>query len=481
MNNIDFAKNILLDNTDLSDIKLLTILNSTLKNKINYSDIYFQYKYQESWMLENNIIKSAYYNIDKGISIRTFNKKNINFSYSDKISEKHLYKIIKESNINQYNDKNKKTKIWKKINKYQNSYDNPLLSISNEEKINLLKLIKNEAKKQDSRVKKITCLLSGSYEIILIISTEGIFTADIRPLVNLNINIIAEKNKKYEISNYSKSKRNTYDILLKNNNWKKYTTEAVKKSIINLYSIEYSENSKKLIPVILGPGNPGILIHEVIGHGLEADFNRKKISFFHDKMNKKIATNLCTIVDNGSLKNKRGSLNIDDEGTKTQCTTIIENGILKSYLQDKINANLMNAKLTGNARRESYKHIPIPRMTNTYILPGKSTHKEIINNVENGIYISSFSKCQIKINSGNFIFFTNEAYNIKHGKITYPIKSIKLIGNGPDILKKIIMIGNNLKITSEILTCIKNNQKIPICVGQPTILINQMMVYKNKK
>ncbi|QQG46923.1 MAG: metalloprotease TldD [Candidatus Azosocius agrarius] len=476
MYKIDFVKNILLENSNLSDEKLHAILNATLNDNINFSDLYFQYIYKEFWYLENGIIKNSYFNIDKGVGIRTFNKNSIGFSYSDKISEYNLYKIAQESkNINNYNYSNKKAKIWKKINKQQNLYfhNNPLLSINYDDKINLLKSIESEAKKQDSRVKKVNCALFGSYEIILIISTDGTFSYDIRPLVKLNITVSAEKKGSYEISNYGKGGRKTYDMFLKNNKWKKYTKETVRQAILNLYSQKAPVGE---MPVILGPGNPGILIHETVGHGLEYDFNKKKLSIFHNKINTKVATKLCTIVDNATLSNKSGSINIDDEGTKTQCTILIKNGILKSYLQDKFNANITNSKLTGNARRESYAHLPIPRMTNTYLLPGKSSHQDIINSVDHGIYIANLSNGKIDITSDKFIFNTIEAYYIKNGKIKYPIKTIMLIENNFDILKKIIMVGNNLKMDNGIGICSKNDQNIPICVGQPTLLINKITV-----
>lgn len=480
MKKIDFAKNVLLDGTNLSDKKIFTILNSTLNNDINYSDLYFQYKYNELWMLENGIIKNGHYNIDKGIGVRTLNKKNIGFSYSNDITENNLYKITKESKIKNNNYIKKKIKIWKKYNKTNNLYndDNPLLLIKNDDKINLLKSIESEAKKQDSRVKKVSCSLLGSYEIILIASTDGIFTTDIRPLVKLNIHIKTEKNGQYEISNYGKGSRESYEIFFINDNWKKYTKEAVRQAIVNLYA---KEAPSGLMPLVLGPGWPGILIHEAIGHGLEGDFNRKKISIFHNKLNEQIATKLCTIVDNGTLINKVGSTNIDDEGTKTQCTILIEQGILKSFLQDKLNANITNSKLTGNARRESYADLPIPRMTNTYFLPGKSSHENIINSVNKGVYATNFSGGQVDITSGNFVFNTSEAYYIKNGKIKYPIKNAMIIGNGPNILKKITMVGNNLKLDNGIGICSKNGQNIPVCVGQPTLLINQITIGGTKK
>ena len=337
----------------------------------------------------------------------------------------------------------------------------------------ILTQIDKIARAADSRVKEVFASLSGVYEIIYILASDGVLSADIRPLVRLNVQVIVEENGRREVGSAGGGGRFSYRHFIEHGLIEKYTKEALRQALVNLSSEPAPAGT---MPVVLGPGWPAVLLHEAVGHGLEGDFNRKGSSAFSNLMGKKIATEHCTVVDDGTLEHRRGSLNIDDEGTPSQCTTLIENGKLCNYMQDKLNAKLMGGQSTGNGRRESYASLPIPRMTNTYLLPGSYHPEEIIASVKKGIYAVNFGGGQVDITSGQFVFSANEAYLIERGKITKPIKGATLIGNGPDVLQKISMVGNDLALDKGVGVCGKDGQSVPVGVGQPTLKVNELTV-----
>jgi TldD protein len=359
----------------------------------------------------------------------------------------------------------------KTLNLYQP--DNPLTSLSEQEKIQLLFEADRVARAVSPHIQHVNASLSGVYEVILVMGSDGCLSADIRPLVRLNVEVIAEHGKRREQGHMGGGGRVDYHYFLNGDLGAVYAKEAARLALLNLEAVPAPADT---MPVVLGPGWPGVLLHEAIGHGLEGDFNRKGSSAFAGRLGERVAAPECTILDDGTLPNRRGSLNIDDEGTPTQATVLIENGILKSYMQDKLNARLMGMQPTGNGRRESYAHLPMPRMTNTYMLPGKYDPQEILSSVKRGLYAVNFGGGQVDITSGKFVFSTSEAYLIEDGKIGRPVKGATLIGNGPDILTQVSMVGNDLQLDSGVGTCGKEGQSVPVGVGQPTLKVDSIIV-----
>ncbi|HKK17004.1 MAG TPA: metalloprotease TldD, partial [Gammaproteobacteria bacterium] len=349
----------------------------------------------------------------------------------------------------------------------------PLLTMQSEDKVKLLQRINAEARQRDPRVKQVLVGLNGIYTTMLVAGSDGTFAADIRPLVRLNVNVLVEENGRIEKGGSGGGGRFGFDYFTTDDLYKTYIDEAVEQALINLEAVPAPAGS---MTVVLGPGWPGILLHEAIGHGLEGDFNRKKTSAFSGRLGQRVATPEVTVVDDGTILNRRGSLNVDDEGTPTQCTTLIERGVLKGYIQDKHNARLMGMPVTGNGRRESYAHLPMPRMTNTYMLGGQHTPEEIIGSVKKGIYAQQFGGGQVDITNGKFVFSASQAYLIEDGKLTRPIKGATIIGNGPDVLTRVSMVGNDMQLDSGIGTCGKDGQSVPVGVGQPTIKIDNLTV-----
>ncbi|CAL4323053.1 Metalloprotease TldD [Buchnera aphidicola (Thelaxes suberi)] len=466
----------------LNEQDVFSILHEIYKKDVQYSDLYFQKVESESWILENRIVKEGNYSIDKGVGMRCISGYTTLFSYSNIINLDSLYKLI-----NKIKQKNINTIIPCTINRISQKFindvygiKNPIENLKDQEKINILYKIDQIARSIDSRVTQVNAILTSKYEQVLVASTDGNLSVDIRPLVGLSIQVLVEEKGKREIGNMGGGKREEFTFLFEKNHnsseklFESWAREAVRIALIKLSA---KEAPSGLLPVVLGSGWPGVLLHEAVGHGLEGDFNRKKTSIFSDKIGKKVASNLCSIVDNGALSSLRGSLNIDDEGTITQCNTLIENGVLKSYMQDKFNARLMgNNFSTGNSRRQSYAYLPMPRMTNTYMLPGKDKPEDIIKSIENGIYAKNFSGGQVDITSGEFVFSTSEAYLIRKGKIIHPIKKTMLIGSGIEVMNKISMVGNDLALDSGVGICVKEGQSIPVGVGQPTLRIDSLTV-----
>ncbi len=473
---LDLARNTLLAPAGLTDNDLQKILGQILGHTVDSADLYFQGTSFESWTLEDGIIKDAAYSVDHGVGVRAISGEKAGFAYSDDILLPALEQAAGAARTIAISGGKNKVKVFGQHhlaphNLY--SASNPLKSIPDADKIALLHSLNAEARRIDHRVKQAIVSLAGSHNVVLYVDSDGSFAADIRPLVRLNINVVVEENGRRESASCGGGGRLGYDMFLHDELGLSYAREAVREALINLHAFNAPAG---IMPVVLGPGWPGVLLHEAVGHGLEGDFNRKKSSAFSGRIGQRVASPQCTIVDDGTLPGRRGSLNIDDEGVPTQCTTLIENGILKGYMQDKLNARLMGTHSTGNGRRESYAHLPMPRMTNTYMLAGKYAPEEIIASVEKGLYAVSFSGGQVDITSGKFVFTASEAYLIEKGKITRPVKGATLIGNGPDVMTKVSMVGNDLKLDRGVGVCGKDGQSVPVGVGQPTLLVDEITV-----
>ena len=471
---LDIAKHQLLEDTGLQVNDIQKTLDRLMQHNIDTADLYFESSRAESWVLEDGIVKEGAHSIDQGVGVRAISGDKTGFAYSDEIILPALTNAANAARAIARSGGEGKLQAWKQQTAPALYVpDDPLGSISAEEKVNLLKRIDTEARKKDPRVKQVMVGLNALHTTILVAGSDGTFAGDVRPLVRLNVNVIVEENGRIEKGGSGGGGRFGYEYFLKDNLYSNYIDEAVEQALSNLEAVPAPAGS---MTVVLGPGWPGILLHEAIGHGLEGDFNRKKTSAFSGRMGERVATPEVTVVDDGTIANRRGSLNIDDEGTPTQCTTLIEHGILRGYMQDKHNAKLMGMQPTGNGRRESYAHLTMPRMTNTYMLGGSHSPEEIIASVNKGVYAQQFGGGQVDITNGKFVFSASQAYLIENGKITRPLKGATIIGNGPDVLTRVSMVGNDLQLDSGIGTCGKDGQSVPVGVGQPTIRIDQLTV-----
>ncbi len=463
----------LLDDHHLNKNKITSLLSSLAVKGVDYADLYFQHSVAESWYLDEGIVKSGTYHIGHGVGTRAVRGEQTGFAYSDDLNAKAIEQAVdfaKGISQHQMPQPIKAFQSVPQVAKYSGL--SPLGSLTSAEKVDLLKQINSIARKEP-KVKQVSASLSGAYTEILIVSTDGVYQKDYRPMVRVSVSVIVEHDGRIEHASSGGGGRYDYRYFIDHNLAEIYTQEAIRQALV---ALEAKGAPAGNMPVILGPGWPGVLLHEAIGHGLEGDFNRKGTSVFTGKIGEKVASEKCTIVDNGTLANRRGSLTIDDEGTPTQNTTLIENGILKGYMFDKLNAGLMGKESTGNARRESYADIPMPRMTNTYMLNGNDSLDDMIASVDEGIYAVNFDGGQVDITSGKFVFSANEAYLIKNGKITTPVKGATLIGSGDDVLKKISMVANDLKLDSGVGVCGKDGQSVPVGVGQPSLKIDQLTV-----
>lgn len=473
-NFMDIARKDLLDPTGLTDNQLNSVLNSLTGRGIDNADLYFQSTCSEAWILEDGIIKGGSYNVDRGVGVRAMNGEKTGFAYSDDIVMPALEQAAHAARSISHQEGHQAISARKWVKGHTLYLPvNPLNSIDENQKVALLQRIDQFARKLDSRVIQVNVTLAAEYETILILASDGHSAADVRPLVRLSISVVVEQNGRREQGYAGGGGRLDYLHFDQSDLALEYAREAVRQALVNLEAVDAPAGS---MPVVLGPGWPGVLLHEAVGHGLEGDFNRKGTSVFSGRLGQSVISPLCTIVDDGTLVNRRGSLNVDDEGVPTQCTTLIEKGVLRNYMQDKRNARLMGVESTGNGRRESYAHMPMPRMTNTYMLPGESTPEEIIASVKKGIYAVNFGGGQVDITSGKFVFSASEAYLIEDGKITAPVKGATLTGNGIDVLKKVSMVGNDLKLDPGIGVCGKDGQSVPVGVGQPTVKVDSLTV-----
>lgn len=470
----------LLAQSGLSRQDLLDSLSLIQEHQIDYADLYFQSSHHESWVLEDGIVKDGSYNIERGVGVRAVSGEKTGFSYSDAINKNAITQAALAARS--VADKNSAALSTSKIqvvelDKHIIQPIMPISSLTDGEKIDLLKQIDAYIRKIAPNASQVVCSMAAVYEEVLIAASDGTFATDVRPLIRLNASVLLEQDGKRERGSAGGGARLDYGYFYEmvdgKPRWMTYADEAVRLANVNLAAIEAPAGT---MPVVLGGGWPGVLLHEAVGHGLEGDFNRKGSSAFSGKVGQQVASSLCTVVDDGTLDNRRGSLNVDDEGVAAGYNVLIENGVLKGYMQDKLNARLMGVAPTGNGRRESYAHLPMPRMTNTYMLAGESTQQEILESVENGIFATNFAGGQVDITSGKFVFSASEAYLIKNGKVTQPIKGATLIGNGPDVMHKISMVGNDLSLDNGVGVCGKDGQSVPVGVGQPSLKIDELTV-----
>ncbi len=473
-NNLIIARKALLEPAGITENQLQTVLGKVLGHSVDNADLYFQAVRSESWVLEEGIIKSGSYNIERGVGVRAISGEKTGFAYSDDILMPALEQAANAASSIARTGHEGSVKAWHKTKGHELYLPiDPLTTMNEQEKLALLKQLDAEARRLDKRITQVSVSLVGVHEIVLIMASDGTLAADVRPLVRLNVSVIAEQNGQREQGYAGGGGRLGYEYFLQEDRALDFAREAVRQALVNLDAVPAPAGT---MPVVLGPGWPGVLLHEAVGHGLEGDFNRKGSSAFSGRIGERVATPGCTVVDDGTMPNRRGSLNVDDEGTPTQRNVLIEKGILKGYMQDKLNARLMGGVSTGNGRRESYSSLPMPRMTNTYLLPGPYAPEEIIASVEKGIYAVNFAGGQVDITSGKFVFSACEAYLIENGKITKPVKGATLIGNGPEILTKVSMIGNDLKLDTGMGVCGKDGQSVPVGVGQPTLKVDALTV-----
>jgi TldD protein len=471
---LNLARQAILMPAGIQDGDIEKIMNRLLSSPVDAADIYFQSSHTESWVMEGGIIKEGSHNIEQGAGVRAVAGEKTGFAYSDRIELPVLLEAA--NNVKAIVRQGQDAQVGLvKAAKWPQYYSvaNPLKSLADQQKIDLLRKVESETRKLDSRIEEVIVSLTGAHESIMVANQDGSLAADVRPLVRMNVTVIVEENGRREQGSMGGGGRSDYNYFINQDQALEYGKEAVRQALVNL---EAEAAPAGNMTVVLGPGWPGILLHEAIGHGLEGDFNRKGTSAFSGRVGERVASDLCTVVDDGTLQGRRGSLSIDDEGTPTEKTVLIENGILKGYMQDKLNARLMGVKPTGNGRRESYANLPMPRMTNTYMLAGSHNPEEIIKSVKKGLYAKNFAGGQVDITSGKFVFSASEAYLIENGKITRAVKGATLIGNGPDVLTKVSMVGTDLELDSGVGTCGKDGQSVPVGVGQPTLKIDGLTV-----
>ncbi len=475
MHLLQLARQAILTPANIQDSDIEKLMNQLLSAEVDAADIYFQSSHSESWVLESGIVKEGHHSIEQGAGVRAVAGEKTGFAYSDRLEIPVLFEAINNVKAITRQAQNAYVNLNAINTNARVLYPalNPLKSLADQQKIDFLKQLDTQTRQLDSRIEEVIVSLSGVHEHILVANQDGHLLADVRPLVRLNVTVIVVENGKREQGSMGGGGRCDYAMFFEQDTGMNYAREAVRQALVNL---EAGEAPAGNMTVVLGAGWPGILLHEAIGHGLEGDFNRKGTSAFSGRVGERVASSLCTVVDDGTLHGRRGSLSIDDEGTQTENTVLIENGILKGYMQDRLNARLMGVSSTGNGRRESYAHLPIPRMTNTYMLAGQHHPDEIIQSVKNGLYAKNFAGGQVDITSGKFVFSASEAYLIENGKITRPVKGATLIGNGPDVLTKVSMVGNDLELDSGVGTCGKDGQSVPVGVGQPTLKIEGLTV-----
>ena len=452
---------------------LQQVFGQILAHKVDYADLYFQYSRSEGWSLEEGIVKSGSFNIDQGVGVRAVAGEKTAFAYSDDISLTALTAAAQATRaIARQGAVGSAQVATRGTGRNLYAGQDPLQSLEDSAKVALLENIERKARAIDSRVTQVMASLGGEYEVVLVTRSDGVTAADVRPLVRVSLQVIVEQDGRREQGSAGGGGRFDYayftDAILQD-----YAEKAVSQALTNLDARPAPAGS---MTVVLGPGWPGVLLHEAIGHGLEGDFNRKGSSAFSGRLGERVAAPGVTVVDDGTIPQRRGSLNIDDEGNPTQRNVLIEDGVLKNYMQDSLNARLMGVPVTGNGRRESYAHIPMPRMTNTYMLNGDKDPREIIESVKHGLFAVNFGGGQVDITSGKFVFSAAEAYMIENGKVTYPVKGATLIGNGPDVLTRVAMIGNDMALDSGVGTCGKEGQSVPVGVGQPTLRIDGLTV-----
>lgn len=469
------AKQHILEPAALTELEIEQALGSLLSSRqVDAADIYLQHAHSESWILENGVIKTGAHSTSRGVGIRAISGEKTGFAYADAIMAPAIAKTAAAAGAIARSGSEGRlcaTRHFSSMDCYQPI--NPIASFKAQEKVDYLLALDQAIRKIDHRIQEVNLTLAGTYEAVLILAEDGLLAADVRPLVRLNATVIAREKGRSEQGTSGGGGRFDYQWFFDKDQGMAFGQQAARKALLNL---EARPAPAGVMPVVLGSGWPGVLLHEAVGHGLEGDFNRKKMSEYSGRLGEQVASKLCTVVDDGTLPQRRGSLNIDDEGTQTQYTVLIENGVLKGYMQDKLNASLMKQAPTGNGRRESYSHVTLPRMTNTYMLPGQSDPDEIIASVDKGLYAVDFGGGSVDITSGEFVFSATEAYLIENGKVTTPVKGATLIGKGPEVMSNISMVGHDLKLDTGVGVCGKEGQSIPVGVGQPTLKIERLTV-----
>lgn len=468
------AKSLLLDPWGLGEADITRAMGEIFTHRVDYADLYFQYSRAESWSLEEGIVKTGSFAIQQGVGVRAISGEKTAFAYSDSLSSDALMasaRVVRtigaqgagQQNVSQPGSLSSEL-LYPAID--------PVNTLSAPDKVALLERVEKMARAADPHIIQVMAGLASEYDVVLVAGSDGRMVADVRPLVRLSLTVIAERNGRRETGHGGGGGRSglahfTDEVL------RSYVQRATHEALVNL---EARPAPAGQMTVVLGSGWPGILLHEAVGHGLEGDFNRKGSSVFSGRIGERVASTGVTVVDDGTLPGRRGSLNVDDEGNPTQRNVLIEDGILKGYMQDHLNAGLMNVSVTGNGRRESFAHLPMPRMTNTYMLPGDTPPEEIIASVKKGLYAVNFGGGQVDITSGKFVFSASEAYMIEDGKVSYPVIGATLIGNGPDAMNRVGMVGNDLQLDSGVGTCGKEGQSVPVGVGMPTIRMEGLTV-----
>ena len=468
------AEQQLLQPTGLNEVDLRRVLGQLMGPSIDFGELYFQQSWSESWVLEDGIVKSAGHSRDQGVGLRAIAGEKTGFAYADELLPEALLQAAGTARAIARHGQSHQLQAWHRdtSTSLYTAVD-PYKGLDASAKVELLKTIDAYTRSLDQRIKEVTVTLSASYENILVVSSDGSYAGDVRPMIRLNVQVIVEQQGRREVATAGGGGRFGQQRLVDEDAWKEYAKDAVRQAVVNLDAVAAPAG---MMPVVLGPGWPGVMLHEAVGHGLEGDFNRKGTSAYSGRLGDKVASELVTIVDDGTLPDCRGSLSIDDEGVPGKYNVLIENGVLKAYMQDKLNARLMGVESTGNGRRESFACLPMPRMTNTYMLAGKSQPEEIIASVEDGLYALNFGGGQVDITSGKFVFAATEAYRIRNGKIAEPVKGATLIGNGPEAMTRVSMVGHDLALDNGVGVCGKAGQSVAVGVGQPTIRIDAMTV-----
>jgi TldD protein len=476
MEAMQHAQAALLAPTGLTTADLEQALSRVAEVGVDDADLYFQYSRQEGWAIEDGVVREGSHDIGRGVGVRAVQGERTGFAYSDELTTDALREAgLAARGIVRAGAQGAQALPSLRADAMKPLYPaiDPVASLEAAEKVALLQRLDRAARAADPRVTQVMASVNAVHEVILVAALDGTLQADVRPLVRLNVTVIAEQNGRREHGSAGRGGRHDLKVLQAEGVAEALAQEAVRQALVNL---EAQEAPAGTFDVLLASGWPGILLHEAVGHGLEGDFNRKGTSAFSGRIGEQVASPLCTVVDDGTLDGRRGSLSVDDEGTPTQHTTLIEHGVLKGYMQDRMNARLMGMARTGNGRRESYAHLPMPRMTNTYMLAGESDPEEMLQGMERGLYAVNFGGGQVDITSGKFVFSANEAYWVERGKIQYPVKGATLIGNGPDVLTRVDAVGNDLKLDPGIGTCGKEGQSVPVGVGQPSLRVRGITI-----
>jgi len=473
-NPLELARNRLLVPAGLDDRHLDEALGRMLTGGVDAAELYFQFVRHESWSLEDGMVKEGSHSIDQGVGVRAMSGDKTGFAYSDELVVPALMSAADAARAISRQGQSGGMQAWQaRSGRKLYSAVDPLTTLEDAEKVELLQTVDRMTRAMDPRVTQVMASLAAVHEMVLVCASDGTLAADVRPLIRLNVSVIVEQKGRREQGSSGGGGRHGYSYFLEGDRAIGYAREAVRQALVNL---EAQPAPAGEMTVVLGPGWPGVLLHEAIGHGLEGDFNRKGTSAFAGRLGEKVASEFCTVVDDGTLEGRRGSLNIDDEGTLTSQTVLIEKGRLTGYMQDKLNARLMDMAPTGNGRRQSFAHLPLPRMTNTYMLAGPHDPAAIIASVKRGIYARNFAGGQVDITSGKFVFSTSETYLIENGKLGKPLKDATLIGDGPSVLNEVSMVGNDLELDAGIGVCGKDGQSVPVGVGQPTLRIDRLTV-----